>query len=281
MTTQSEKADRLKSLHAGPGIFVIANPFDIGSARLLAMAGFKALATSSAGCAFSLGQPDSSVGREKMMEHLAAIAACCDLPVSADLENGFGDDPDDAAMTIHAAAAAGVVGGSIEDATGRRDQPVYALPLAAERIRAAAEVAHALPFPFALTARAENYLVGRADLADTIRRLQAYREAGADVLYAPGLKTKADIKAVLASIDRPLNVIMGLQGAPLTVAELEDLGVRRISVGGSLARAAYGAFLNAAREVSEEGTFTYAAAAASNGELNAIFQAAMEKYQAP
>lgn len=278
MKTQFEKAQVLRALHLGPETFVIPNPWDRGSARILAALGFKALATSSAGFAFTLGQPDNSVGRERMMEHLADISAATDLPVSADLENGFGDSPDDAATTIRQAAQAGVVGGSIEDATGRPDEPLYPIPVAADRIRAAAEAAHAMPFPFALTARAENYLVGLADLSDTIKRLQAYQEAGADVLYAPGLKSKEDIATVIRSVDRPVNVIMGLQGSLLSVADLAALGVRRISVGGSLARAALGAFLGAAREIGEHGTFTYSAAAVSHKEINEIFTAAVTRY---
>lgn len=272
--TQAEKAHRLRALHEAPGAFVIPNPWDIGSARLLAATGFKALATSSAGYAFSRGVPDSAVGREQMLVHLAEIAAATDLPVSADLENGFGDAPETAAQTIRLAAGAGVVGGSIEDATGRADDPIYPFELAVERVRAAVEAARALPFPFTLTARAENHLHGRDDLRDTIRRLQAYEEAGADVLYAPGLRSREDIAAVVSALTRPVNVLMGLQGAVLSVAELEALGVKRISVGGSLARAAYGAFLRAAREMHDRGTFTYAADAVSHVEISELLSRA-------
>lgn len=272
--TQAEKARRLRALHEAPGAFVIPNPWDIGSARLLAATGFKALATSSAGYAFSRGVPDSAVGREQMLVHLAEIAAATDLPVSADLENGFGDAPETAAQTIRLAAGAGVVGGSIEDATGRADDPIYPFELAVERVRAAVEAARALPFPFTLTARAENHLHGRDDLRDTIRRLQAYEEAGADVLYAPGLRSREDIAAVVSALTRPVNVLMGLQGAVLSVAELEALGVKRISVGGSLARAAYGAFLRAAREMHDRGTFTYAADAVSHVEISELLSRA-------
>ncbi|MFX1739109.1 isocitrate lyase/phosphoenolpyruvate mutase family protein [Paraburkholderia sp. A1RI_3L] len=272
--SQAEKARRLRALHEAPGAFVIPNPWDIGSARLLAATGFKALATSSAGYAFSRGVPDSAVGREQMLVHLAEIAAATDLPVSADLENGFGDAPETAAQTIRLAAGAGVVGGSIEDATGRADDPIYPFELAVERVRAAVEAARALPFPFTLTARAENHLHGRDDLRDTIRRLQAYEEAGADVLYAPGLRSREDIAAVVSALTRPVNVLMGLQGAVLSVAELEALGVKRISVGGSLARAAYGAFLRAAREMHDRGTFTYAADAVSHVEISELLSRA-------
>src|SRR5579863_7605349 len=203
-SSQNEKARAFRAYHEAPGAFIIPNPWDIGTARLLAQAGFKALATSSAGYAFSRGLPDSAVGREQMLVHLAEIAGATDLPVSADLENGFGDAPEDCAETIRLAAQAGVVGGSIEDATTRADDPIYAHEAAAERVRAAVEAARALPFPFTLTARCENYLWGRPDLGDTIRRLQAYQEAGADVLYAPGLKTREDIATLVRSVDRPV-----------------------------------------------------------------------------
>ncbi len=281
MKSQTEKAQQLKAYHEAKETFVIPNPWDIGSARLLALAGFKALATSSAGYAFTRGLPDNSIGREQMMVHLAEIASATDLPVSADLENGFGDAPEEAAETIRQAAAAGVVGGSIEDATGRAGDPLYALELAAERVRAAAEAAKALPFPFALTARAENFLVGRADLGDTIRRLQAYQEAGADVLYAPGLKTREDIATVVGSLDRPVNVLMGLQGALLSVDELAALGVRRVSVGGSLARAALGALLRAAYEIRDKGTFTYSQDAINNTDINGLFSKASQTWGKP
>jgi 2-methylisocitrate lyase-like PEP mutase family enzyme len=207
------------------------------------------------------------------MRHLAELAPSTDLPVSADLENGFGDAPEDAAEAIRQAAAAGVVGGSIEDATGRAGDPIYVHDLAVERVRAAVEAARALPFPFTLTARAENYLVGRADLADTIRRLQAFQEAGADVLYAPGLKTREDIAAVVSSVDRPVNVLMGMAGMPFSVDDLAQMGVRRISVGGALACAALGAMLRAAQEMLGRGTFTYTNEAASMKEITDLFAA--------
>ena len=272
--TQEEKARRFRSLHEGPGAFVIPNPWDIGSARLLALMGFQALASSSAGYAFTLGRCDNQVGREEMMVHVAELVAATDLPVSADLENGFGDEPETVAETIRQAAAAGLVGGSIEDSTTRAADPIYARDLAAERVRAAAEVVRGLPFPFTLTARAENFLLGRKDLADTIGRLQAYQEAGADVLYAPGLTSLEDIRTVVASVDRPVNVIMGLAGVRLSVHDLSSVGVRRISVGSSFARAAIGAFLRAAREVQEHGTFTFADEAATSREVSELFKAA-------
>ena len=271
-TTQAEKGRIFRALHERTSAFIIPNPWDVGTARLLAQLGFEALATTSAGYAFSMGRPDGSVRRDEMLAHVAAIAAATDLPVSADLEHGYGDDPGTAAETIRLAAAAGLVGGSIEDSTGRADQPVYELALAADRIRAVAEAVHALPFPFTLTARAENYLVGRPDLKDTIQRLQAYQEAGADVLYAPALVSPDDIAAVVSSVDRPVNVVMGLQGVSLTLAELAAIGVKRVSVGSALSRAALGAFMRAAREMREQGSFSFAAAAASSRDLNALFR---------
>ncbi|MBW0450970.1 isocitrate lyase/phosphoenolpyruvate mutase family protein [bacterium M00.F.Ca.ET.228.01.1.1] len=281
MTTQAEKAEQFRALHSAPEAFVIPNPWDIGSARLLALAGFKALATSSAGYAFSRGLPDNAVGRAQMMVHLAEIAGATDLPVSADLENGFGDAPEDCAQTIRMAAQAGVVGGSIEDATGRADEPIYPFQAAVERVRAAVEAARALPFPFTLTARAENYLADRPDLDDTIRRLQAYEQAGADVLYAPGLRTREEIAAVVDALDRPVNVLMGLQGVLLGFEELRAMGVRRVSVGGSLARAALGAFLRAAHEIRDQGTFNYTKDAASGNELNQLFATAEQRWPTP
>jgi 2-methylisocitrate lyase-like PEP mutase family enzyme len=206
-----------------------------------------------------------------MMAHVATIAAATDLPVSADLENGFGDSPEVVAETILLAATAGVVGGSIEDSTQQPGQPIYEHAHAVERIRAAAEVARTLPFSFTLTARAENYLVGRPDLADTIKRLQAYQMAGADVLYAPGLTSRDDIAEVVRSVDRPVNVVMGLQGAQLSLAELSSMGVRRVSVGSALSRAALGAFLRAAREMKDYGTFTFGNDAISYREISAMF----------
>ena len=242
-----------------------------GTARLLAHLGFEALATTSAGYAFSLGVRDNTVGREAMLEHIAAIVAATDLPVSADLENGFGDSPEVVAETIRLAAATGLAGGSIEDATERADDPIYAEELATDRIRAAVEAARALTAPFVLTARCENFLHGRPDLADTIARLQAYQEAGADVLYAPGLPSRDAIATVVKSVDRPVNVVAGLQGAKLNQAELSALGVKRISLGSTLSRAALGAFLRAAREMKEHGSFDFADEAVPYRELSDMF----------
>jgi 2-methylisocitrate lyase-like PEP mutase family enzyme len=271
MRTQTEKGIAFRELHNRDHAFIIPNPWDIGTARLLAYLGFEALATTSAGYAFSLGRRDNTVGRDQMMVHVREIASAIDLPVSADLENGFGDDPETAAETIRLAGDTGLVGGSIEDSTARPEHPIYDFELAVERVRAAAEAAHSLPFPFTLTARAENYLCGRPDLADTIRRLQAYQEAGADVLFAPGLVSREDISAVVRSVDRPVNVVMGLQGVQLSLAELSEIGVKRISVGSALSRAALGAFLRAAREMREHGTFTFAEDAVSYRDVSAMF----------
>ena len=271
MLTQAEKGTAFRALHQRNRAFIIPNPFDVGSARLLAHLGFEALATTSAGYAFSLGKRDNTVGRDPMMLHVAAMASATELPVSADLENGYGDSPETVAETVRLAAGAGLAGCSIEDATGRSEDPLYEYERAVERVRAAAEAAHALRFPFTLTARAENFLVGRRDLKDAIRRLQGYQQAGADVLYAPGLATKEDITAVVRSVDRPVNVLMGMPGVRLTAAELSEIGVRRISVGGALSRVALGAFLDAAREMREHGTFSFVEKAVSSRDLSAIF----------
>lgn len=272
MPTQQEKGEVFRALHQRESAFIIPNPWDAGTARMLAHMGFEALATTSAGNAFSHGKKDGAVGRECALANAAAIVDATGLPVNGDLENGFGDSPETAVETIRMAAASGLVGGSIEDATGNDAHPIYEIEHAIDRIAAAAEAAHALPFPFVLTARAENYLHGRPDLKDTIERLQAFQEAGADVLYAPGLATREDIAAVVKSVDRPVNVLMGLRGVQLSLAELSAMGVKRISVGSSLARAALGAFLRAANEMREKGTFTFAGDAANPREISAIFR---------
>lgn len=272
MRTQAEKAAAFRALHARKGAFIIPNPWDIGSARLLAHLGFEALATTGAGFAFSVGQPDNSIGRERMLDYVRDIVAATELPVSADLENGFGDDPETVAETIRHAAATGSVGGSIEDSTNRHSEPLYDRALAVDRVRAAVEAARTLPFPFTLTARAENFLVGRPDINDTIERLQAYQDAGADVLYAPGLSRREDIAAVVRAVDRPVNVVMGLRGAALSLAELSEIGVKRVSVGSALSRAALGAFLRAAEELRTEGAFTFADQAVSFSDTNAMFR---------
>jgi 2-methylisocitrate lyase-like PEP mutase family enzyme len=270
--TQSQKGKIFRALHQRPGAFIIPNPWDIGSARMLAHLGFEALATTSAGYAFSTGRQDYAVGREAMIGHVSVLASATELPLSADLENGFSDAPEGAAETIRMAAAAGAVGGSIEDATGSPERPIYEPGLAADRVRAAAECARGLGFPFTLTARAENYLHGRRDLKDTITRLQAYQEAGADVLYAPGLTSKEEIATLVSSVDRPVNVLMGLAGMAMNLADLETIGVKRVSVGSALARAAYGTLLRAAREMREDGTFGFVEEAADSGEIAAMFQ---------
>ena len=273
MATQVEKGRAFRALHERDGAFIIPNPWDAGTARLLAHMGFEALATTSMGYAFSLGRRDNTLNRQETIAYASAIASATNLPVSADLENGFGDSPEIVAETIRLAAAAGVVGGSIEDATGRPDHPIYEIGPAVERVRAAVAAARALPFPFTLTARAENYWHGRPDLGDTIKRLQAYQEVGADVLYAPGLATKDDIAAVVSSVDRPVNVVMGLQGVQLSLDELSAIGVKRVSVGSALCRTALGAFLSAAREMREHGTFSFAREAVSPREMSAVFTA--------
>jgi 2-methylisocitrate lyase-like PEP mutase family enzyme len=271
MKTQQEKGTAFRLLHEQDRAFIIPNPWDIGTARLLAHLGFEALATTSAGYAFSIGQRDNTVGRDKMIVHVREIAAATDLPVSADLENGFGDDPETVAETIRLGAAAGLVGGSIEDSTTRRDDPIYELERAVERVRAAADVARSLPFTFTLTARAENYLFGRRDLKDTIKRLQAYQDAGADVLYAPGLTSKDEIAQLVSSVNRPVNVLMGLAGVRLTLDELSEVGVKRISVGSVLSRVALGAFLRAAEEMRERGTFSFGDDAVGFIDLSKMF----------
>jgi 2-methylisocitrate lyase-like PEP mutase family enzyme len=269
--TREQKAQTFRALHES-GCFVIPNPWDAGSARLLAGLGFAALATTSAGLAFALARPDGAgrVDRAETLENARAIVDATDLPVSADLEDGFGPKPEDAAETIRQAAAVGLVGGSIEDSTRDGESPVYEIAQAADRVRAAAEAARALPFPFMLVGRAENYLHGRPDLGDTIRRLQAYQEAGADLLYAPGLRTRDEVAELVRSVDRPVNVLMGPGGA--TVPELAALGVRRVSVGGSLYRAAIGGFMRASRELKEQGSFGFLADAMPHGELDAAFR---------
>ncbi len=271
MATQMEKGQSFRSLHERERAFIIPNPWDIGTARILAQSGFEALATTSAGCAFSLGLPDGKIGRTAAMAHVGAIASATELPVSGDLENGFGDDPGTVAETIRIAAVAGLVGGSIEDATGGSDEPIYEMALAIDRVRAAAETARALTFPFTLTGRCENYLYGRADLRDTIRRLQAYQEAGADVLYAPGIRTREEIAELVRSVDRPVNVLVGFKGISISLAELSEVGVKRVSVGSALARSALGAVLAAAEEMRDRGTFSFAENAPAHRDINAMF----------
>ena len=271
MKTQAEKGKEFHTLHHRDHAFIIPNPWDIGSARVLEHLGFEALATTSAGYAFSIGKRDNAVGRDRMIAHVSEIVAATDLPVSADLENGFGYEPEVAAETIRLGAAAGLVGGSIEDSDRRRENPIFELEHATDRIRAAAEAAHSLPYPFVLTARAENFLFGRKDLKDTIKRLQSYQEAGADVLYAPGLTTRDEISAVVSSLDRPVNVLMGLPGVQLSLADLSAIGVKRISVGSVLSRVAYNAFIRAAHEMRDHGTFRFGEDIVSFRDINKIF----------
>jgi 2-methylisocitrate lyase-like PEP mutase family enzyme len=269
------RAQAFKALHEREGAFVIPNPWDAGSARLLASLGFEALATTSAGLAFSLGRPDAqaAISRDETLANVAAIVAATGLPVAADLENCFADCPEDCADNLLKAAATGIVGGSIEDATGQPDKPIYDFELSVERVRAAAAAARGLPFPFLLTARAENLLNDRMDFSDTLRRLEAYADAGADVLYAPGLRTREEVIAVVRAVSpKPVNVLMGLGGVTLTVADLAECGVKRISVGSSLARAALGGLYLAAEEIRNYGTFNYAGHALPFEQLNALFK---------
>jgi 2-methylisocitrate lyase-like PEP mutase family enzyme len=250
-----ERAKRFLALHQGESPLLLPNPWDLGSAKLLASLGFRALATTSSGFAATLGRLDGSVTREEALAHARAIVEATDLPVSADLENGFADDPADVAGTVALALDAGLAGCSVEDFTGNDDAPIYEPGLAAQRIAAAASIAHSGPVHLVLTARSENYLHGRPDLADTIDRLQAYQEAGADVLYAPGLTELQDIQQLVAEVDRPVNVL-ARPGMP-AVAELAAVGVKRVSIGGAFAFAAIGAVVEAARELSEEGTYSF------------------------
>ncbi|WP_269584211.1 isocitrate lyase/PEP mutase family protein [Roseibium sp. Sym1] len=270
MPDQQSKFEHLRALHQRDRAFVIANPWDAGSARLLANLGFEALATTSAGYAFSKGKRDSFAGlsRQEILENAAEIVAATELPVIADLEDGFGTAPEVCADTIRLASETGLVGGSIEDATGDPQAPIHDFDLAVERVQAAAEAARGLPF--LLTARAENFLWQRPDLEDTIRRLQAFSEAGADVLYAPGLPDLDAVRTVCASVDKPVNVVMGLTGLQVSVEALSKAGVRRISVGGSFARAALGGLLRAAREVRATGTFSYATDAVPDAEISRL-----------
>ena len=275
MATYAEKSAAFRALHERPGAFVIPNPWDAGTARLLASLGFEALATTSLGLANTLGRADGTgaVSREEVLDNCRAIAGATDLPVNADLENCYADEPEAAAGMIRLAAEAGVVGGSIEDATGNPLNPIYDFELAVERVRAAAEVARSLPTPFMLTARAENFLHGRRDLDDTIRRLRAFEAAGAEVLYAPGLRDLASIRTVTAAVGKPVNVVMSAADPSITVAQLALAGVKRISVGGALSRLALAAFLKGAREMKEQGSFTYMRDTVPSAELRQAFAA--------
>ena len=271
-TTQSDKAIRFRALHDGPGAFVIPNPWDMGSARLLAGLGFQALATSSAASANALGRRDGRLTRDEALAHARSIVDATDIPVSADLEKGFGDAPEIVIETIRLAAEAGLVGCSIEDSTGDPQKPLYDLSFATERIAAAAEAARALPFPFMLTARAHNLMYASPSLDDTIRRLQAFERAGADVLFAPGLPDLAAVRTVCAAVSKPVNFMVGIKGKSFTVAELTAAGVRRISLATSLYRAAMTGLLNAAREVNETGTFGFLERSLTTPELGGLLR---------
>ena len=270
--TQIEKVKAFRALHERPGAFVIPNPWDAGSARLLASLGFEALATTSAGHAFTLGKKDGDVTRDEAMTHARLMVDAVDLPVAADLERCFADDPEEAAKAIPLAAATGLVGGSIEDASGDPARPIYDFSLAVERVAAAVEAVRRLPVPYVLTARAENFLHGRPDLDDTIKRLQAFEKAGAEVLFAPGLRTLEQIRTVCGSVSRPVNVVMGLAGIDLSVPELAEAGVKRISLGSSLARLALAAALRAGREIREQGSFGFARDALPSAEANGLMR---------
>ncbi|TBU82846.1 2-methylisocitrate lyase [Pseudomonas daroniae] len=275
MSTQQRLGERFSQLHRQDGLLVLPNPWDAGSAKMLANLGFQALATTSAGLAFSLGRRDAegAVSRDEALANARDIVAATVLPVAADLENGYGDSPEECAQTLRLAAAVGLVGGSIEDATGRIDAPIYDFELAVERIRASVAAARSLDFPFTLTARAENYLHGRADLDDTIRRLVAYAEAGADVLYAPGLTQRDEIHAVVQAVaPRPVNVLVGSPGLRLSLDELAELGVKRVSLGSNLARVAYGAFLQAATVLADSGDLRGAQEALPFDRINDLFR---------
>ena len=273
MKTAAEKAALFRALHERPGAFIIPNPWDAGTARLLASLGFEALATTSLGLANSLGRVDGtgSVSRAEVIPNCRVIAAATDLPVNADLENGYAHEPRAAAEIIRLAAEAGVSGGSIEDATGEAAAPIYDFQHAVERVHAAVEVARSLPVPFLLTARAENLLHGRLDLDDTIRRLQAFERAGADVLYAPGVRDLATIRTVASAVGKPLNVVMSAADPALTLAQLAEAGVKRVSVGGALSRLALAGFLAGAREMAERGGFTWVRDTVPTRELKAVF----------
>lgn len=273
---QTVRFERFRRLHEDSGVFVVPNPWDAGSARILTALQFPALATTSAGFAFSLGRKDmgGGVARDQILQNARSIVEATHLPVSADLQNGFGDEPGDCAETIRLASDVGLVGGSIEDASGDPTRPIYDFALAVERIAAAKDAAASLPF--VLTARAENYLWARPDLDDTIRRLRAYSDAGADVLYAPGLPTLEAVREVCGAVGKPVNVVMGLKGPAWSLEQLQEAGVKRVSVGGSFARAALAGLIRAAKEVKESGTFGYAAEALTHADATGFMRSAGE-----
>jgi 2-methylisocitrate lyase-like PEP mutase family enzyme len=272
MDAQTLRAQAFRALHEREGAFVIPNPWDAGSAKMLASLGFEALATTSAGYAFSRARPDGGLSLDETLMNVQAIVGACDLPVAVDLENGFADNPADCAKSIVRAAEVGAVGGSIEDATGREEGPIYCFEHAVARIEAAVAAARSLKFPFTLTARAENFLHGNPDLDDTIRRLQAFAEAGADVLYAPGLRSAEEVLAVVRAVaPKPVNVLMS-GGLKLTVEQLSEMGVKRISVGSALALAAYGEFFRAAEEIRTSGTFGFTSRSMPYAQANKLFK---------
>lgn len=274
MRAQAERAAGFRALHERPGAFIIPNPWDAGTARLLASLGFEALATTSLGLSNMLGRPDGAgvVSRTEVLENCRVIAEATDLPVSADLENCYADEPRAAAELIRLAAQTGVVGGSIEDTTSDPSRPIYDFDLAVERVHAAVEVARSLPFPFVLTARADGLLHRHADLDDAIRRLQAFEKAGADVLYAPGVRDLATIRAVTSAVSKPVNVVMSAADPALTATQLAEAGVKRISVGGALSRLALAGFLEGAREMKESGGFTWMRRTVPTSELKPVFR---------
>jgi 2-methylisocitrate lyase-like PEP mutase family enzyme len=265
--TQKERAERFRVLHAGPGVFVIANAWDVGSAKILEGLGFPAVATSSAASAMAIGKKDGQLTREQSLGHAREVVAATTVPVSADLENGFGDSPEAVAKTVELAAAVGLVGCTIEDSTGDEGQPVYDVERATQRIAAGAEAARGLGFPFLLTARAHNLLYANPDVDETIRRLQAYERAGADVLFAPGLPDVAAVRRVCGAISKPFNFMVGMKGKSFSVRALAEAGVRRISLATSLYRAAMTGLLDAAREVMESGNFGFVDRATPTAEL--------------
>ncbi len=269
--TRSDRGKHFRQLHQCEGAFILPNPWDAGTARIFASMGFEALATTSAGMAFALGKPEGRTSRDEVLAHCRMMVEATDLPVSADLEKGFGDSPEAVADTIRAAAAVGLAGCSIEDHTNRPDDPIFSFDLALERIQAAVEACASLDQDFVLTARAENFLWGRPDLDDTIARLQAFEAAGADVLYAPGFHDLEVIRTVCAAVEKPVNVVMGMPGVTFGADELSAAGVKRISVGSALARAALGTVLRAGKEMAKGGTFTFAENAAGFDELQTIF----------
>ena len=271
MRSHAEKTEFFRQLHQRDDAFIVPNPWDVGSARILARMGFEALATTSVGFAYSVGKRDHAVTRDEMLAHAAALVAATDLPVTADLENGFGDDATTVAETVSLAGGVGLAGCSIEDSSNRTEDPIYEFEHAVERVRAAVEAARSLPVPFVLTARSENYLHGRHDLKDTIARLQAFQEAGADVLYAPAISSLDDIATLVKSVDRPVNVLAGMQGVRFTLHELAGVGVKRVSVGGALSRIALAAVIRAGAEMRSQGTFDFVSEPISSREIAEMF----------